>query len=115
MMDLRTLQHVNRQLTQRAAREKRVPVLITPEDVDAYSMGAHSAISIPFVGERTPRGYRRVDEPVFVDKSGFGSEDEPAWTLRRFLEHVKACGASYWASVEEGQFQIYVQRFERVQ
>jgi len=113
MMDLGTLQYVNRQATQRAARAGHVPVLIEPEDVEAYFMGAHDVIQIPFVGYRTPRGYAKVGEPLFVDHSGFGREGEPALTLPAFLQRVARTGASYWATVEEGQFQCYVQRFSR--
>ena len=114
MLDSRALARINRESTQRAARERRVPVIITPEDIDAYQAGDERALSIPYIGQRLPRGYRRLGDPVFVDKSGSGSESEPAWTLRRFLEHVRECGESYWGAVEEGEFQIYVQRYARL-
>lgn len=92
-------------------RERRVPALIEPCDVDAYLAGDENAIHIPFIGYRTPRGYRRVGEPLFVDSSGFGSESEPAWTRQHFLTHIKALGPSYWGTVEFGKFQVYVQQY----
>ncbi len=119
MMDLRTLEAVNRLATHRSQRERKVPVLIEPADVRAYRAWGALAANIPYIGQRVPRGFRAVRDgevgyPLFVDSSGCGRESEPAWTLDRFLRHVEACGASWWGTVEQGQFQVYVQRYERV-
>mgnify|MGYP001585292402 FL=1 len=121
MMDLRTLEHINRQATRRSQRDRKLPALVEPEDVRAYLAGNHGAIHLPYIGQRVPRGFRAVRSdgdtqayPVFVDKSGFGSESEPAWTLKHFLDHVLAVGSSWWGTVEDGQFQVYVQRYEKM-
>ena len=113
MMDLATLHSVNRAATRKSQAERTVPALLTPEDVHAYRAGDEEAVCIPFIGYRVPKGYRTLGEPLFCDKSGFGDESESAWTLRRLLAHIESCGASYWGSTEEGQFQIYVQQYER--
>ena len=113
MMDLATLQHVNRQATRKSQADRKVPGLLTPEDVQAYRAGDKGAVHIPYIGYRVPKGYRTVGEPLFCDKSGSGSESEPAWTLRRLMAHIESCGSSYWGATEEGEFQIYVQQYER--
>ena len=112
MISLAAIEQVNRAATRRSQADRHVPCLIEPEDVTAYNAGVEEAIGIPYIGYRTPRGYRKVGEPIFVDKSGFRTK--PTWTLRRFLAHVESIGASYWGTVEEGEFQCYVQRFERI-
>ena len=114
MMDLATLHRVNQAATRKSQSERNVPALLTPDDVQAYRAGDKEAVHIPYIGYRVPKGYRTVGEPIFCDKSGFGSESEPAWTLRRLLDHIESCGASYWGATEEGQFQIYVQQYERI-
>jgi hypothetical protein len=64
---------------------------------------------IPNIGDYRPKGFKLVDD-MMVDKSGFGSENEPALTVRQFalrLQHGKA-----YAIVEEGQFQVIIGVFE---
>ena len=56
-------------------------------------------------------GYELV-EKYFVDSSGFGAEDEPALTISHFLQKVKA--GYYYGITGEGQFQVYVGEFKRV-
>lgn len=133
MMDLATLEHVNRQATRRAAADKRVPLIIEKADVEAAKAGDMSGVRVPYVGYRTPRGWRRVnlaadgrwfrdtelyhghlrDENVlFVDKSGFGAAGEPALTLDEFLNVIRP-GYGY-AVVEEGQFRVKVGVFKRI-
>lgn len=114
MMSLSQIESVNRAATRVSQRERKVPSLIEPEDVQAYLAGDQRAIHIPFIGSRVPRGYRKVGEPYFVDSTGMGSETELAMTLRWFLTEVVSVRASYWGTVESGPFQVYVQRFEYV-
>jgi hypothetical protein len=64
---------------------------------------------IPNIGDFRPKGFKLVDD-MMVDKSGFGSENEPALTVRQFalrLQHGKA-----YAIVEEGQFQVVIGVFD---
>lgn len=66
---------------------------------------------IPNIGGYRPKGYT-LDHTLFVDKSGFGAENEPALTLRAFKARVSD---AFWkgdrfgyAIIEEGQFQVVV-------
>lgn len=55
--------------------------------------------------------YEKVDS-LFVDKSGFGSSNEPALTLTQLVQELQELldkhGSLYLAIEEEGQFQLYV-------
>lgn len=67
---------------------------------------------IPNIGTYRPKGWRLVEE-LFVDKSGFGAEWEPAMTLRQFIQAVRKAGpGNGYAIIEEGEFQVYVGHFE---
>jgi hypothetical protein len=129
MMDLASLEYVNRRATARAAKAKRVPLMVDQRDIDAAKRGDLSGVQIPYIDGRTPRGWRRVDiskwypnptdcrgkvygrETFFVDKSGLGAPGEPALTFGEFLEVMRP-GYGY-AVTEEGPFQVYVGVFER--
>ena len=121
MMDLRALEHVNRQAMRKSQRDRKLPALVEAADVDAYRSGDRTALGIPYIGTRVPRGFRVVRSdgdsqayPLFVDKTGMGSSSEPAWTLNRFLDHLRDNAGAWWGVTEEGPFQVYVQRYERV-
>jgi hypothetical protein len=110
MMGLETLRAVNRQATAKAAREARQPFEVTPEDIADNLSG----LSIPYIGDRVPRGWRKVTE-WFVDKTGFGTAGESAITLSEMRRRIVRNGPGYgYGSMEEGQFQIYVAVFVRV-
>ena len=114
MMSLADIERINRQATRRSQAERKVPALIEAYDVRAYRDGDKNAVSIPMIGDRLPRGYKKVGEPVFCDHSGFGEESEPAMTLRAFLAYLESHAPSYWGIFESGQFQSYVQEYEKV-
>jgi hypothetical protein len=130
------LKYVNRQATRRAAKAKHVPLIIDQQDIADAKNGDLSGIRIPYVGERTPRGWRQVNivewfhkgeelegyvrrgvytyngkGAFFVDKSGFGAPGEPALNLEEFLDLIRP-GYGYGV-IEEGQFQVHVAVFER--
>jgi hypothetical protein len=111
-----------------------VPLIIDQSDINDALAGDMSGVQIPYVGSRTPRGWRRLDayetlwsdydggpygphgyleseNAVFVDKSGFGSPGEPALTLDEFLALIRP-GYGY-AVIEAGPFQVKVGVFER--
>ena len=130
MMDLATLNYVNRQAARRSAAAKRVPLILEQTDLDALKSGADRmpAGGIPYIGARCPKGWRRVnlatwfyDDSVylevqgvgvfFVDKSGFGTRGEPALTLQEFANLIRP-GFGYGV-VEDGQFQCHVGVFEK--
>lgn len=126
-----------RAMSRRAARQSRErgdePLLV--EDHDRGVLGEHLR-HMPFIGDRCPRGWRRVPassiDPalrfmcavpwhgaeagmyVQVDSSGFGSPDEPALTYSEFCQWVsRVPGERGYAIVEAGQFQVVVGVFER--
>lgn len=64
----------------------------------------------PNFGDYRPDGYKLIDQ-LFVDSSGFGSENEPALTAEQFLAEVEQ-GKGY-AIIEQGQFQVWIGVFEK--
>ena len=113
MMSLGDIERLNRQATRRSQAERKVPALIEACDVQAYRDGDEDAIAIPMIGDRLPRGYRKVGEPLFCDHSGFGSEGESALTLRGLLAILEQRAPSYWGIVESGEFQSYAQEYQK--
>src|SRR3990167_3833882 len=136
MMDLQTLEHVNRQAARRSAAAGRQPLILEQRDLDALASGADRiipAVGLPYVGNREPKGWRRVKleslfpgerrkhrgvypeafgyGAFFVDKSGFGQPGEPALTIKEFAKLARP-GFGY-AVVEDGAFQCHVGVFER--
>lgn len=105
------LERLNRAATRRAAHAGKVPIPF--EECDrAHVSAADGEWFMPFIGDRVPRGYKRTDrDPAFCDHSGFGSESEPAMTLRRLAEWLRS--GYYYGVIESGQFQSYVGEFER--
>jgi len=65
----------------------------------------------PNIPQYKPKGYKE-NQVYFVDKSGFGRDDELALTPSRFLSMVKK-GMGY-AITEEGQFQVYITEYKKV-
>ena len=133
---------MNREAARRSAASRRQPLILEQADLDALKQGADRMPSggIPYIGDRGPKGWRRVnletwfpgprsdyngeslDHPgvyleaqgfgaFFVDKSGFGQRGEPALTLQEFATLIRP-GFGYGV-VEDGQFQCHVGVFER--
>lgn len=74
---------------------------------------SHGSFNIPFLGDYVPEGWERTTfEPLFVDSSGFGSDNEPALSVRQFVrkleEYSKARDHIALGIIEAGQFQLYV-------
>jgi hypothetical protein len=112
MMDHNAIRYLNRKVAVQAARAHREPVIAEKEDIAALiAHGSASGFSIPNIGYHKPKGWREVGR-YFVDKSGWGTEGEPALTQPQFFQKMKA-GRGY-AMVEEGEFQCYVAEFVRV-
>ena len=109
MMGLATIRQFQREAARKARRNKAVPVIVEAEDIADAQAGNTAAIHIPNLGDHRPKGYKLVDT-LFVDKTGFGSEREPALTINGMFRRMKA-GYAY-AMIEEGQFQCYVGEFE---
>lgn len=75
---------------------------------------ATGRFNIPFLGTYVPTGWIRDDniQPLFVDSSGFGAEDEPALTISQFVKRLETFAKSTdpygFGILEAGQFQLYI-------
>ena len=104
MMDLQTLNDVNRTATRRAAERHTEPALWT---------GDRTGFRVPLVGDRTPRGWRKTGrEDLFCDTSGWGNDSELALTTDQMFAAFKI-GMGYGV-IESGQFQAHVREFSKV-
>ena len=109
MMSLGTIQRMSDQAARRAASQRRVPYVPYNED----EIDRMPPIPFPILGGHVPDGWTEVGDPIFVDSSGLGEDNEPALSVRRFLDTVRANmphGYGYGV-VEAGQFQVYVQAY----
>src|ERR1022692_3088975 len=87
MMDLGTIRDMNRSASNHAKRFARRPfVPAASQRAELTMANLHQKIHIPAMGDYVPKGWETVGEPLFCDKSGCGSESEPAITLRRLVE-----------------------------
>ena len=87
----------------RAAKRNREPLM-------AFVSRSIACEDIPNLGDYRPKGWILL-ESLFVDKSGWGGESEPALTVEQFIAKLKA-GLGY-AIIGEGPFQIYIGEFEK--
>ena len=101
MMDLATLQYVNRKATRAAAKRRAVPCIWS---------GTTDGFRLQFVGDRCPRDWKKSGrDDLFVDHSGWGAPGELALTQQEMLAELKT-GMGY-GIIESGQFQSYVREF----
>ena len=113
-MSLDQIRHLADESAKAAAKTKKQPY--TPYNAEEISRyGTEVPFPFPNLGSYRPKGWKMVDD-LFVDSSGWGSDDEPALTneqvkrkLVEYLEH----GYGY-AIIEEGQFQLTLGVFARV-
>src|ERR1700684_756295 len=112
MYSLEAMDRRDQQVVKLARKNKKQPLILTPEDVQAWNF------SLPDLGSYVPRGWERVEDPIawFVDHSGWGKDDEPALSLDQFkkvlLAHVQENPTHGYAIVETGPFQMYVAIFQ---
>ena len=126
MMALAEIQHLQHEVALRAAEQKKLPFMVTIEDIAAYkATGDLEGLRIPSLGDYLPAAWYRVDlterdhqhgldrqmNAWFVDKSGFGVQGELALTLKEFSNMLEPNHG--YAVVEEGQFQVLVGVFKR--
>ena len=104
MMSGESIRQLSEEAAQRAAKEKREPLM-------AFTDGDEAVVKCPNLGSYCPKGWELV-ERLFVDNYGFGDEHDSALTLQQFISKVKE-GFGY-AIVEEGQFQIYIGVFKKL-
>lgn len=109
MMDLATIQELNREAGEEARDAGREPYTFSEFDVKNLHNGDLYPIrKIPRLGDYTPKGWKKIDS-LFVDSSGFGREDEPALTAQQFAKKIER-GLGYGIG-SVGQFQLYIDVF----
>jgi len=114
MMSLQAIRALSAEQAERAAEEELTPfVPFNVEEVESWDR-----FPFPNIGDYTPPGWERVEGAEwFVDKTGWGSEGEPALTVRGFqaalVEYVRENPRHGYAITEEGQFQVYVTAFRK--
>lgn len=104
MLSLEYIQALQDEDTRKAKKEGLVPYI-------AKVYGDKGTYNVPRLGLWVPDGYE-VTNTYFVDKTGLGTDREPALTVNQFLRQVKK-GYGY-AIKEEGQFQIYIREFKKI-
>ncbi len=104
MYSLQQIEAMNDEATRNAKKEGLKPLR-------AWWNGDESIFKCPQLGYYVPDGFEIVDT-YFVDNSGFGSESEPALTIRQFLKKVKK--NYYYAIKSAGQFQIYINEYKKI-
>ena len=68
----------------------------------------------PFLGDYVPHGWEKLEDELFVDKTGMGADYESALTVEQFkAECIRLYRENYpsgvaFAITQEGQFQLYV-------
>ena len=110
MWGLETIKHLNRKVGEVARDLGKEPLRLDSE----MELSQWPPCPIPHLGsacEDVDEDHERV-ETLFVDSSGFGSEGEPALTMRGFKvrleELLNEHGPLLLAIEEQGQFQLYV-------
>ena len=117
MFSLETIRSMERAAARRSQAMGEVPLVFTGEPT------FEDMRRIPNLGDRCPRGWRRIFyEPehvcqitYMVDSSGFGTQGEPALTANQFLRELQASwkdGTGY-AIISSGQFQVVIGLFEK--
>jgi len=106
MMSGATIANLARKAARNSSRAGKSPLIVEAEDMGPRL--AEHMQNIPFLGYRTPRGWRKV-QTFFVDSSGSGEEGEGALTFEQFLAVVRPDHA--YSVYEAGQFQVVIAEF----
>jgi hypothetical protein len=118
---------LNDEATKRACQERLEPYAL--DEIGLKMLRERfTGFPFPMLGDHVAEGWERVDvleegfdaratagDPYrgfFVDKSGFGGDDEPAMSVAELLDALKP-GYGY-GLCNEGQFQITVAVYRRV-
>lgn len=110
MMSTQAIADLSRKAAVKAAKAGKVPLIIWPEDRKNPETSFAALRRIPNLGDHRPNGWELI-ESHFVDKSGFGEDDEPAMSVDQFLKMLVVDHG--YGIIEEGQFQIYIGEFVR--
>jgi hypothetical protein len=114
MMSAAAIYQLQAEATAKAARSQKKPYVLWEEDLTVARSDPFAVCQlIPFLGDYCHPNWERVpdEDPFFVDSSGWGSEGEPALTIKEFFSKLKAGDAL--GIIEAGQFQVYIARYQR--
>lgn len=112
MLSYSYIQEYAREQGEIAKAEGRTPLPVE-QAIAVYESTGHFT-GLPFLGEYVPEGRVRCDniEPLFVDTTGHGSDDEPALTITAFLKKLRSFAKSrdHYAVgiIEAGEFQVVI-------
>jgi hypothetical protein len=109
MMSVDTIRAMSRDAARKAAKDRKEPFIVEAEDIADWKVSLRG-FPFPFIGTYVPKGWKLVDT-YFVDSSGMGSDNEPALSVRQFIDKLEP-GYGY-AVTEAGQFQVYVGKYQR--
>lgn len=121
MMSYEQISEMSRKAADRARRASKSPKTFVGLGQDAIRAEIRH---IPFVGTYVSPRWQRVDVEgpramgcekgyLFVDSFGGGHEDEPALTVKEFVDYIFAHPEYGYAIVEAGQFQVVIACYER--
>jgi hypothetical protein len=138
MMDIDTIVALNKEAGNKAKRHGIKPTTFTESGISKIKDGQIECLrDIVNIGNYTPKGWRRFDVNkwveewdlpysfkfldkggLFVDSSGFGSDNEPALTVDQLLDVMAQLLTQRsdlgFGIISEGQFQITIGVFENV-
>jgi len=136
MMDIETIVAMNKKQGRKAKRNGRAPTQFEEEDIIQAEEGLLTPLKkITNLGNYIPKGWKRFNTNelkdqlglpydwkfldnggLFVDSSGFGSDNEPALSVRQCLETISKLfrirGDLGFAICSEGQFQLTIGVYE---
>jgi len=112
MMSLQDIKHASDEAAASAARSGKKPyVPFNENEIEQWTL------KIPMLGDYVPKGWVLVEE-LLCDSSGFGSEDEPALTIRELKQRMlrwEREGKNFgYAVTEAGQFQVRLGVYRRI-
>ncbi len=112
MMSPESIRNMSDDAARSAARTKKIPYVV----FDSAEIDRMPPFPFPFLGSYVPKGWKLV-ESLFCDSSGFGTDHEPAMSIRqlqvKLREHIASTKAYGYAITEVGQFQCYVGVYEK--
>lgn len=113
MLSIESIRQMNKKAEGKAKANGLRPVVIKKSANIDYSTDIiiKRLRHIPNIGDYRPDGWELVDA-FLVDNSGFGSPDEPAYTIEQLADKIEVDFG--YAIIECGQFQVVVGKFRQV-
>jgi hypothetical protein len=110
MMSLSEIARLSEEMTERSAAENKQPYVFFDESE------IKPPWKFPLLGSYEPNGWK-LEDKLFCDRTGMGSEDEPALTTKQLIEKLKAYQDKEelygFGIIEVGPFQLYIGVFRK--